>query len=66
MIWIPVNGVKSIPVGDWLVTTIERGPKSREIHVAKVRENYIIVGNHFNFDMPEVIAYMKLPEPFKY
>lgn len=66
MIWIPVNGVKSIPVGDWLVTTEDRGRGGREVHVAKVRDNYITVGSHFHFDMPEVIAYMELPEPFKY
>ncbi|WP_374063518.1 hypothetical protein AAHW26_09115 [Klebsiella quasipneumoniae subsp. similipneumoniae] len=66
MIWIPVNGVKSIPVGDWLVTTEERDGGGREVHVAKVRENYQTVGNHFPFDMPKVIAYMELPKPFKY
>lgn len=62
--WIEVDGAENIPLGVWLVTTNERGNREKEIHTAKVRSNFITVGNQFYFDMPKVIAYMPAPSPF--
>lgn len=62
--WIEVDGAENMPMGKYLVTTQERGGREKDVHVAKVRKNVIIVGQHFHFDMPKVVAYMDAPEPY--
>ena len=60
MRWEPLNDWKKLPEGDWLVKiTKDRKP----YHVASVSRNtgdghkIIIVGNHFHWDMGDLIAY---------
>ena len=66
MEWIECDDYKKLPFGDWLV----RIDKDRKpYHVACVTENnsgskMIIVGNHFSFDMGQLIAYTSF-EPYE-
>jgi hypothetical protein len=59
--WIKVNGSREVPVGKWLVATIN---KSNEVSIETcvAHENVVTVGNYFDFDMPPVIAYCPQPE----
>lgn len=62
--WIPVNGYKELPVGDWLVLTDLNEPifDSLVMHTAAIRENVGVIGGLFPFDQRDVIAYRPLPE----
>ncbi|EOC0414995.1 hypothetical protein ACI00F_003792 [Cronobacter dublinensis] len=57
--WIPVNGAQNMPAGKWLVQLSDG-----EFSVAKIHENVQVVGGHFHFDMPIVVAYMPFPQPY--
>lgn len=57
--WTPVNGAKNMPIGKWLVQLSDG-----DFAVAKILENFQVVGSHFHFDMPPVVAYMPLPVPY--
>lgn len=63
--WIEVEGSQNLPLGEWLVTTKERRNRGNEVHVAKVYENVIYIGQYFDFDMPDVIAYMPAPAAYQ-
>lgn len=63
--WIKVDGSKNVPIGKWLVTVDEYKRKGREVHVCERHENVTYIGGHFDFDMPEVIAYMACPEAYE-
>lgn len=59
--WIQVSNSKEIPAGKWLVATINNNGE-KQIETCSAHKNIIIVGNHFDFDMPRVYAYCKQPE----
>jgi hypothetical protein len=59
--WIKVNGVKEMPIGNWLVK-LEREWVGLDMVVAHIHPNISTVGGNFSFDMPKVIAYHELPE----
>lgn len=61
MEWIRVNGIKEVPEGSWLVE-LEREYGFGFIHSAEVGGTFSIIGGHFAFDCPTVIAYMPLPK----
>ena len=59
MKWIELDDYKKLPVGDWVVKVDDSRHK---YHIANVTKNsggqkLIIVGNHFDFDMQDLIAY---------
>lgn len=62
--WIKVDGIHQVPVGSWLVTTEGFGREPKKIHICNKDDTIAIVGGHFDFDMPDVIAYMPCPQPF--
>lgn len=63
--WIKVDGVHEVPVGEWLVTTDGFGRESKAVHVCSKDEKVAIIGGHFEFDMPDVIAYMPCPTAYE-
>ncbi|ELY3575030.1 hypothetical protein [Cronobacter sakazakii] len=58
-IWTPINGAQNMPAGKWLVQLSDG-----EFSVARIHEKVHVVGGHFHFDMPPVVAYMPLPVPY--
>ena len=62
--WISVDGIKNVPIGEWLVYIPTEERKSK-MQVAVVRENVRLIGNHFHFDMREVTHYTSLPNESK-
>lgn len=62
--WIECNDWKDLPVGTWLT----KNDKERKTYnVAECLENsagdkIIIVGNHFHWDMGEILAYAAFNE----
>ena len=59
--WIKCDSWEDLPVGTWL-TKIDK--ERKPYNVAEVGKNsqgdkIIIVGNHFSFDMGNIIAYAK-------
>lgn len=57
--WIPCNDWKELPEGTWL-TKIDKDRKPYNIAEASKNVNgvmIIIVGNHFSWDMGNIIAY---------
>ena len=59
MDWIACDKWDDLPVGEWLVK-ISKDRKPYHIAVASENRNssrVVIVGNHFHFDMGDIIAY---------
>lgn len=59
MCWMPCTAWKDLPIGSWLVK-IDKDRKP--YNVAEVSKNaqgdrMVIVGNHFSWDMGDIIAY---------
>ena len=59
MKWIECDNYEKLPIGEWLVKVED---DRHGYHVANVAKNssdqkLIIVGNHFDFDMQDLIAY---------
>lgn len=59
--WTTINGVDELPVGTWLVE-VQKDEYWEPYHVAVKHKNITIVGGHFSFDMPTVIAYAPIPQ----
>ena len=60
--WIPVDGYKNLPVGNWLVQLSEPHFHNT-LHTASVHPNVSIIGGSFGFDLEgDVIAYRELPK----
>lgn len=60
--WIPVESAKDVPFGSWLVTLVDG---SQDVCVVRQNKPIPIVGNCYHFDVPRVIAYKPLAEPYK-
>jgi hypothetical protein len=57
--WIEVDGIGNMPAGNWLVYMPGH---VHPVQAANVHRNISTIGSHFDFDMPKVTAYKKLPE----
>lgn len=58
MEFIEVKGIEEIPMGIWLVKLdTSRRHKNKDYQVLYRHENVSIVGGHFHFDMPPIVAY---------
>jgi hypothetical protein len=58
--WITVDGVKDIPVGDWLVYMPRLS--GNKVQAASVHKNVTAIGNCLSFDMPKVTMYRPVPD----
>ena len=56
--WIPVDGYKNLPIGEWLVYIPEATVK---LQTATAHSNITFIGGHFAFDQKKVVAYTSLP-----
>tara|TARA_R110002020_G_scaffold96724_4_gene231299 strand:- start:45 stop:233 length:189 start_codon:yes stop_codon:yes gene_type:complete len=59
--WIEVEGINEVPVGTWLVE-VDAKKTRNPFHVAVIRTNVSIVGQHFAFDMPNILRYCEIPK----
>ena len=57
--WVYVDGVANMPLGDWLVYM---PGDIYPVQAAHLDRKLRTIGGHFDFDMPKVTAYKKLPE----
>jgi hypothetical protein len=60
-IWIAVESFKDVPKGSWLFKT-EEERSGNTVHTGTNFGNGCVIGGHFAYDMPRVIAYAPIPE----
>lgn len=60
--WISVKAHKNIPIGNWLFA-LEKAIGGEVIHTGNKNEKFIIIAGKFSWDVPNIIAYMPLPNP---
>ena len=59
--WIDVDGIKNMPLGNWIVIMVDGEYGVCEVVQARSGQ-FAVINGRFYFDYEPVVAYMAMPE----